>query len=79
MQTRLRSETIGPNGTVTRAPARPQGHFRLADEPILDGDTYLLITDDGVLRLNPDRKKFSLERLFYGKVEGWGLKWRDGD
>ena len=74
MQTRLRSETIGPNGTVTRAPARPQGRFRLADEPILDGDTYLLITDDGVLRLNPDRKKFSLERLFYGKVEGWGLK-----
>ncbi|MGO8702660.1 MAG: hypothetical protein ACLQVA_02495 [Candidatus Brocadiia bacterium] len=73
-QTRLRSASIGPDGTVTRAPARPQGRFSLADEPIPFDLGYLLITEDGVLRLNPDPQKLGVEHLFDGTVKGWGSR-----
>jgi hypothetical protein len=72
-QTRLRSASIGPDGVVTRAPARPQGRFRLVTDPISFNHDYLLITDDGVLRLNPEPKNLGIERLFDGKVKGWGI------
>ena len=95
-QTRLRMESIGLGGAVARAPSRPNGRFRLADKPILNGfiqrpdgalipngngEAYCwLITDDGVLRLNPDPQNLSLEYLFHGKVEGWaGLGWLETD
>ena len=88
LQTRRRSESIGPEGTVAFAPARPNGRIRLCDPiPNREGYTYmlddiptpnddicLLITDDGVLRLNPNPRSLSLERLFHGKVEGWGVR-----
>ena len=72
--TRLRSASIGPDGVVTRAPARPQERFRLASDPIVFNHDYLLITDDGVLRLNPEPKNLGIERLFDGKVKGWGIR-----
>jgi len=93
-QTRLRTESIGPGGAVTQAPSRPEGRFMLADKPILsgfvqrpDGSTIpsgdarcYLITDDGVLRLNPDPQNLSLEYIFHGKVNGWGVMgWREAD
>jgi hypothetical protein len=44
------------------------------DMPTPNDDACLLITDDGVLRLNPDPHHLSLERLFHGRVEGWGVR-----
>jgi len=86
--TRLRSESIGPDGDVAIAPGRPKGRIRLCDPiPSREGYTYmlgdiptpndeacLLITDDGILRLNPNPRSLSLERLFHGRVEGWGVR-----
>ena len=79
-ETRRWSQSLGPDGDVTHAPARPNGRFRLvlADQPkeySMNGvTTYPLITEDGVLRLNPDPRALGFERLFQGKVDGlsWG-------
>ncbi len=102
IRTHLWSASLGPDGKVTLAPARPQGRIRLADEPVPSRDAayaftpnepfprddgLLLITDDGILRLdtdpqnsyllNPDPQSLSLKRLFNGKVEGWGRQKED--
>jgi hypothetical protein len=79
-ETRLRSESLGPDGGVTRAPARPNGRFRLvlAENPkeySMNGvTTYLFITEDGVLRLNPGLRALGAERLFKERVDSlsWG-------
>ena len=72
LQTRLRSESIGPEGIVTRAPARPQGRFGLASAPMFVPGAYVLVTVDGILLLNRDPQNLSLENLFHGKVDCWG-------
>jgi hypothetical protein len=69
LQTRLRSESIGPEGIVTRAPARPLGRFRLGRVPMFLPGAYACITADDVLLLNRDAQNISLERVFHARVD----------